>query len=76
MATEREVQVNGCLKSPAGKSSESMEPWLAEIVCRELKEAGFDGCLLNVTLDWDSKLAGIVKRLFPNCKVWDCFSHM
>ena len=76
IATEREVEVNGCLKLPTGKSSESMEPWLAEIVYRELKEAGFADRLLNVTLDGDSKVAGIVKRLFPNCKVWDCFSHM
>ena len=76
LATEREVEKHGCLKLPKGKSSESMEACLAEMLFAELKTDGFECCLLNITLDGDSKTAAIVKKIFPNCNVWDCFSHM
>ena len=76
LATEREVEKHGCLKLPKGKSSESMEAYLAEMLFAELKADGFECCLLNITLDGDSKTAAIVKRIFPDCNVWDCFSHM
>ena len=75
-ATEREVETHGCRKLPKGKPSESMEACLAEILFAELKAAGFECCMANITLDGDSKTAAIVKRIFPDCKVWDCFSHM